>query len=190
MDEKTKQRIVGIVVITALLAIFLPMLFEDPVERSGRSVSEMQIPDLPRQFQTQAQPVVPSSTEQVLQTPAKPVPIVSSTPKETEQVLLAPAKTQPVVNPIPKNTAVASTKPKAKTEKLVRWVIQAGSFKEKKNAETERDKFRKQGFVAFVESFKDMYRVRIGPELDKSKAQKNQQLLEKKNAIKTFLISE
>ncbi len=211
MDEKTKQRIVGIVVITALLAIFLPMLFDDPVERSSRSISEMQIPDLPKQFQPRAQPVVPSSTEQVLKTPVKARPVVSATEKKTEQVLPAPvksktvvapapkktkqkstpiAKSRPVVKPVPKKITATPIKQKENTDKLVRWVIQVGSFKEKKNAAAERDKLRKQGFVAFVESFNDMYRVRVGPELNKAKAQKNQRLLEKKNAIKTLLISE
>ncbi len=211
MDENTKQRIVGIIVITALLAIFLPMLFDDPVERSSRSISEMQIPALPKQFQARAQPTVPSSTEQVLKTPVKAQAIVSSTqkktkqvlakpvmsrtvvdsiPKKTKQILAKPVKSRPVVQPAPSKTASTTIKAKENTNKLVRWVIQVGSFKEKKNATAERDKLRKQGFVAFVEAYNDMYRVRVGPELDKSKAQKNQRLLEKKNTIKTLLISE
>lgn len=167
MDEKIKQRLVGTIVITALLAIFLPMLFEDPVERRGLSVSEMKIPDLPVQFQSPVQ-VAPSSIKQVLQAPDKSLPVTHSGTNKVDS---------------------GSKNQSARVDKLVRWVIQVGSFKVKKNALAERDNLRKQGFIAFVESYNGMYRVRIGPELDKTKAEQNQKLLEKKN-MKTMLIQE
>ena len=160
MDEKLTQRVVGAIVITALLAIFLPMLFDDQVERSSLVLSEMKIPDLPVQFQAPVQ-LAPANIKQVLQAPVN----VSS-------------------------DADSSISKADSADKLVRWVIQVGSFKAKKNALTERDKFRKQGFIAFVESFNGMYRVRIGPELDRTKAEQNQTLLEKKNNIKTMLVQE
>ncbi|PPD41381.1 MAG: hypothetical protein CTY16_16045 [Methylobacter sp.] len=47
MNQELTQRIIGAIVVTALAAIFIPMLFEDPVDNSGQVVSELVIPDEP-----------------------------------------------------------------------------------------------------------------------------------------------
>ncbi|MGJ0486556.1 MAG: SPOR domain-containing protein [Methylomicrobium sp.] len=47
MDQELKQRLIGAAVVTALAAIFIPMLFDDPVDTSGQTVSEMTIPEPP-----------------------------------------------------------------------------------------------------------------------------------------------
>ena len=36
MNQELKQRFIGAVVVTALAAIFIPMLFDDPVDNSGQ----------------------------------------------------------------------------------------------------------------------------------------------------------
>ena len=43
MDQDLKQRLVGAVVITALAAIFVPMLFDDPIDESGKLISQLKI---------------------------------------------------------------------------------------------------------------------------------------------------
>lgn len=48
VDHELKQRIVGAAVITALAAIFVPMLFDDPLVESGKAVSELTIPEPPQ----------------------------------------------------------------------------------------------------------------------------------------------
>jgi DedD protein len=47
MDQGLKQQLVGAAVITALAAIFVPMLFDDTVDDAGKNVSELAIPDAP-----------------------------------------------------------------------------------------------------------------------------------------------
>lgn len=47
MNQELRQRIIGAVVVTALAAIFIPMLFDDPVDNSGQVVSELAIPQAP-----------------------------------------------------------------------------------------------------------------------------------------------
>jgi len=53
--------------------------------------------------------------------------------------------------------------------------VQVGSFKEKENAVAFRDRFREAGYTAFVESVNEddepRYRVRLGPEQDRSRAE-------------------
>ncbi|MFU8789410.1 MAG: SPOR domain-containing protein [Methylobacter sp.] len=47
MDHELRQRLIGAVVVTALCAIFIPMLFDDPVDNGGQLVSELSIPAAP-----------------------------------------------------------------------------------------------------------------------------------------------
>ncbi|MGR9099931.1 MAG: SPOR domain-containing protein [Gammaproteobacteria bacterium] len=174
MDQKLKQRLVGAVVITALAAIFLPMLFDDPVEKSGKTVSELKIPDFPDdEFESHVQS---------LPMDADPMTAVEkgSSPDEAGEKD-APAS-------IPSGSEIEENK--AVDPQFVRWVIQVGSFGEEKNAQAFRDTLRKQGFPAFVEKYGSMYRVRVGPELDKSRAEKTKALLESKNQIKSILVPE
>lgn len=57
------------------------------------------------------------------------------------------------------------------------WVVQIGSFGDRKNAEKEVASLKAKGFPAFVRRFvasedKVLYRVRIGPEKDRARAEK------------------
>ena len=64
------------------------------------------------------------------------------------------------------------------------WVVQIGSFGDRKNAEKEVASLKAKGFPAFVRRFvtaedKVLYRVRIGPEKDRSRAEKLSERLSK-----------
>lgn len=65
MDQELKQRLIGAVVVTALAAIFIPMLFDDPVDNSGREVSELTIPDQPATAFEDTAGKLPSSSADV-----------------------------------------------------------------------------------------------------------------------------
>lgn len=67
MNQELTQRLIGAVVVTALAAIFIPMLFDDPVDNSGRVVSELAIPTPPTVVNP---PYPPSSVEDVTPPPA------------------------------------------------------------------------------------------------------------------------
>jgi len=68
MDHELKQRLIGAVVVTALCAIFIPMLFDDPVDNSGQLVSELTIP-APTAPDSNTADKLPTSAEQVLKLP-------------------------------------------------------------------------------------------------------------------------
>ncbi|WP_445370642.1 SPOR domain-containing protein [Methylomonas sp. HW2-6] len=79
MDQELKQRLIGAAVITALAAIFVPMLFDDPIDETGKNISELKIPELPAKTQDVEIMPLPEKTEDVAeaQAPAstgKPVP--------------------------------------------------------------------------------------------------------------------
>ncbi len=68
MNQELKQRLMGAIVVTALAAIFIPMLFDDPIDKGGQSVTELQIPPPPSHLEATSSKL-PNSTKQVFETP-------------------------------------------------------------------------------------------------------------------------
>ncbi|WP_299082843.1 SPOR domain-containing protein [uncultured Paraglaciecola sp.] len=73
------------------------------------------------------------------------------------------------------------------------WVLQVASFKEKSNAKKLQQTLLKHEFIAYIKAFNlssgRIYRVIIGPKMDKSRAQKLAQSVEKKVGMKTLLVA-
>ena len=72
------------------------------------------------------------------------------------------------------------------------WVVQLGSFSSQDNATALNQKLRKAGYPAFVEPLKRQtgmaYRVRVGPELLRSDAQKMKEKLTREMQIEGMVI--
>ena len=72
------------------------------------------------------------------------------------------------------------------------WVVQVGSFVEKINAVEIRDKLKKAGFLAFVETTDqiqgELFRVRVGPELNRERAEKMQERIEIEFDLKGIIV--
>ncbi len=189
MDQNTKQRLVGIVVIFALAVIFLPMVLDG----SGIRESRLEIV-IPAQPMIEAQPEFEQKIielhARVEALPAlQPQFIDEKSTRKENQIELesdgvqadAPEPTEVIIRPAAepvKIEPVAST-----TTSRVggdTWVLQVGSFKDRNNALAQRDKLRKSNIAAvFVELFKinngSSYRVRLGPfpSREKSKIAQN-----------------
>jgi DedD protein len=84
MNQELKQRLIGAVVVTALAAIFIPMLFDDPVDNSGQSVSELAIPATPVNTGEESANKLPTSANQVLKAPDAGSETVVNTEEESE----------------------------------------------------------------------------------------------------------
>ncbi len=99
MDHELKQRLIGAVVVTALCAIFIPMLFDDPVDNSGQLVSELNIP-APAESGADTAGKLPASADQVLKS-QDPEPLSTETAGDTiestgaEEEVAEPEVTQP-----------------------------------------------------------------------------------------------
>ncbi len=169
MDEKLKQRVVGATVLVALGVIFIPMLLtgEPPA-----GITKSNIP--PKPGIRSPEPATPAP-------PRRPVPVRSATPVAPEP-LPTPA---PEAKPAPPETVAAPAA--APRDGMESWVIQLGSFGAEQNAIAVRDKLRAGKFPAFVESAEDqgerVYRVRVGPELDRSRAEAKLKEIKRKLAL-------
>ena len=117
---------------------------------------------------TTKKPITTNKTVPKLEKPKKPV--------AKAQV---PAPT-PIL-PLPGPSAVSA------------WVVQVGSFSSRESAIGLRDKLRKRGFAAFVESFvkkgKASHRVRIGPETMRSRSEVTLASLKKKMQLEGIVVT-
>ena len=167
-ESRLKQRLVGAVVLVALAVIFIPMLLsggrimEMPVfgsnvpERSAEIANIKHI-DIEEMQKTESHPVNP-----------KRIPIAEGLP---EPEIVKEKKTKSVVEKI----AGVSESVKKPVVKGTVWAVQVGSFNNKSNALGLKDKLRKKKIHAFVERVmknnKAVYRVRVGPEITRKKAE-------------------
>lgn len=115
-----------------------------------------------------------------------PVPDLSDSATET-----APADDQPEVEPPeavagtpqspPPTTSAAEAQDSKTPAALGSWVVQMGSFSSEQNALRLRDRLRKEHFATQVEKVvvggKTLYRVRVGPYLERAEAEADQKKL-------------
>jgi DedD protein len=84
MNQELKQRLIAAVVVTALAAIFIPMLFDDPVDNSGQLVSELVIPTTSVKTDEVSANKLSTSANQVLNAPDAGAETVVNTKEEAE----------------------------------------------------------------------------------------------------------
>jgi DedD protein len=118
----------------------------------------------------------------------KPLPVKAISKPEL------PQKTQPIeAKPIPAKPLKPATKSVKAPSSLSRYYLQAGSFSKKENAMTLSETIRKQGMPVILETIQtsrgEMYRLRVGPELDKKRAASMKSKLEQQN-IGSILVTE
>ena len=150
MEQPLKQRLIGATIIIALAVIFVPMLIGE--KPSIPETVSIEIPESPADIDSRIVPL-PEKTKDVL----------AEVKINKEKVVI----TKPRIPNPPK---------KAPVEGIKAWVVQVGSFSDKKNADALSVTLIKAGFTAFVDPGSsgngDIYRVKIGPELSKEKADK------------------
>jgi len=163
VDDGLKKRLIGATVLVSLIVIFVPMLLQHE-------------PVLEQSIQKSNIPVPPQSdfSSRVIPDKSKPAPISprssSSITPTTGGVVRGGSRSQP---------AASGKKPVAQVvtrEGLSAWMIQVGSFSQRDNAQKLVGKLRIKSFAADIEQVsvkgKMLYRVLIGPEVDRKKAEK------------------
>jgi DedD protein len=208
-----KQRLVGATVLVALGVIFIPMLLEHRSEE-GRLTGRMHIPDKPDvEFQdrldTGRQAVeeiewpenVQESSKQAREeipwsTPPGQSPALTASGNEPAQpVVVANSDPDPKAEPAPKPEAVPKPEPKQQAVPVgaQQWIVQLGSFSQRKNAEGLQDKLRDDGHKAFVEAAGtaagQVYRVRIGPIANRVQAESLVSQLKKNKDYRPIVMS-
>ncbi|UCB54697.1 MAG: SPOR domain-containing protein [Thiotrichales bacterium] len=161
-----QQRLLGAILLVALGVIFIPVLLDGSgfKSRNSRSITMPPEPEFPPLSEIELAPVEPKHVTQKSTTVAKTRP-------------------QPVQ---PKKRTTLKQPTNA-------FALQVSTVTIKDNAYALRDKLRKDGYTAYVETRtrngKTSYRVRIGPELDKRKLEKLKVTLQKKEGLDGFIVN-
>jgi DedD protein len=75
---------------------------------------------------------------------------------------------------------------------LAAWAVQVGSFGTEANALSLRERLRRKGYPAYVEITKNdgstLYRVRIGPTVEREEAEKLRATVSKKESLKGLVV--
>lgn len=214
MEPSLKQRLVGATVLSALAVILVPMLFEE----SGNALDTrgFEIPEVPASVEQSV--IEPAKHLSEVEPPAEPALSsgaaapeeasadgASSTHKDNQ---IEPTEIAAEINEAPDDKAMASREASAsegpeKSEQsdqsskenpatTTAWVIQVGSFSNEVNAEQFSEQLREAGFPAFVQSgtknSKAIFRVRIGPELDKQRARKQRDEVVSKFDVEAIIL--
>ncbi len=191
MDDGLKQRIVGALVLLALLVIFLPVLFDrnrvEPVDPTSQIPPPVSVPAAPI-----GAPVVPNVAEADMAPPPaqmlvpaenlaeKPGQIATQVVKMdgAKAAKNDPGKTDGK-NSL-KLTKAEAQKPALEAPKLNNkgsaeaWLLQAASYKTAAQAKKLRDDLAAKGFNAYTRELNSpkgpVVRVFVGPKFDKATA--------------------
>ena len=177
MDEGAKRRLVGAAVVVALIVIFVPMLL-DKSDQGGLG-EPIVIPDEPA-LDTVGEDdglLPPDALTADDLTPPLPIP------EPPPGAVVEPAPTfvepQPEVGTEPPGllepaAELAPTGPKPLPAGTLSWVVQVASLGSPDAAKGLQDRLRAKGYTAFVEQAtvngKRYYRVRVGPEVERARA--------------------
>lgn len=177
MDEGLKRRLVGATVLVSLVVIFIPMLLDDdPVIETG--IHKTNIPPMPERDYSSR--VIPSVDERLATPPVERRPEIvplqrpdpSSASKKPDSSTTASASIKGSMNEKPE-TAAPVVEPRVG---LTAWVVQVGSFSSRENAEKLVAQIREMKYAAFMEQAevdgKTVFRVKVGPEIDRKLADK------------------
>ncbi len=166
MDDGLKKRLIGATVLVSLVVIFVPMLLQhEPVLE--QEIVRSNIPPRPqRDFTSQ---VLPAESEQLALPPkqqASPPSVVAKpAPRANGNADATARPVKPAKQPPPKPRVGLSA-----------WMIQAGSFSNRDNAQKLLLQLRKKGFSSDIEQAtvkgSAVYRVLVGPEVDRAQAEK------------------
>ena len=187
MDQNIKNRLVGIVVIFALAVIFLPMILDGSGVRKDKF--EVVIPPPPvvdanPEFDTRIIELN-AEAEAIPELEQRFVDEVSSAEQVAPEPAAEKAPTKKAADPEVDSSTAAVEPTKIGGDS---WVLQVGSYQDRKKALVQRDKLRKSNVSAvFIEQFnvnqKPSYRVRLGPFINREQTRVAQNKIKAKHDI-------
>ncbi|MED5388489.1 MAG: SPOR domain-containing protein [Pseudomonadota bacterium] len=188
MDKRTRQRIIGIVLLLVLAAILAPFVFRSPEQI--RNALDMQIPEQPTMAPVNMEPVV---SEEMTTAAAERLQDERDHVEAAAKEQLKPAADD-VASDDPVSAAgdggqvaevtEAPVPPPADPDDgpvLAGFVVQVGSYSSADNAAGVVEKLKAAGYRAYSETDshqgKVVHRVMVGPEIHKKDAERTRREL-------------
>jgi DedD protein len=161
MEAPLQQRIVGAIVLVTLGVIFIPALL-DGSGYKNRQVQDIEVKDKPE---------FPPLTQKTIEPVATPLENIEKVQQEALEA--DPVQSQKIP--------------------VRAFALQVGTFDNDENAVKMRDKLQKAGYTAFVleqaSNGKASYKVRIGPELERSVLEKIKTDIKKSQKIDGYIVN-
>jgi DedD protein len=192
MERALKERIIGAIVLVAVVVLVVPVFLDGPVDESAVVSERINLPGQGGDDGVRTVVLERDRSEPVPATPlparqAEPAPTVAAPP--TREASLP----EPVPNPPPDDEPVPGSDPGTQPEAVESspdtapepvpatrsttgmWAVQLGSFSNEANAERLAADLRQQGFAAFLSKLEteqgELHRVRVGPQRDREAAE-------------------
>jgi len=180
MELHVRERLVGALVLVAVVVLLVPAIL------TGRGSAPSEPPAQPtRRVEVPLGDAVPEQEEQVLVpepladapapgTPGKSV-TADSEPHGDAPRAAAPAPVAPAPAAARPPDRAAEAPPPAMVSQTPAWAVQLGAFSNREKAEQLVADLRKRRYAAFLLEYRAsgqvLYRVRVGPEQDRARAQ-------------------
>ena len=195
MRQRLKERLVGAALLALIGVVFIPMLLSGPVDPARISANIPKRPDYeppPRLQPLPLEAIVPGPGAEIEaaenrddsgQRPgmaALRAPSAADIAAEKGLAALqdGPEKAAETVKPAQATATARAAPPAGRQVGLSAWVVQLGAFDSQEKADQLMGRLKQAGFRAFVEPVtgdtQAAYRVRVGPELLRSEADKLQ----------------
>jgi len=162
LDRKLRKRLTGAIVLAAFLVILIPEWL-DGAGHNSRYGNDVSIPEKPE---------------------FKPISDYMDAASTTANTVTSTS--------VPHQQHSVNTFIKPEESSIHAWALQLGSFAQEKNAEAMRDDLRAKGYAGYVDVLKKpgriIYRVRIGPELDKQQVEKLKAEILKKEQLEGMVV--
>lgn len=171
MEVRVRERLVGALVLVALVVLLVPALLKGPQQPQGAAPA----PQLKSVEVTLDDGKRPAADDALVPEPAPPAARAPPAAADAAQRNTATPAPEPVVAVAP---AVAggdrpATTPREPGEQPA-WAVQLGAFSTREKAEGLVADLRRRGYSAFVLQYRAggqvLHRVRVGPEQDRARA--------------------
>jgi DedD protein len=174
MEVQVRERLVGALVLVAIVVLFVPALLEGPAREADISeIADRRSVVIPVPSASEPERDEKLVPEAIPPDPGRPVvdePLRQAAPQPAAVTAPAAERT-PATEPVrlPADASAAGVAPGRKA-----WAVQLGAFSTREKADTLVAKLRGNGYAAFVLEYradgKVLHRVRVGPEQDRDRA--------------------
>lgn len=204
MNDVLKQRLIGALILLALGVVFWPIIFVEPGERRGGE--ELQIPPRP---QVDTTPMAAPDTAGLRETSQLPEPVLD----EHDRALLTLGAEEagngppeaietepeaPAAAPEPEPERVRTTRSEPPVQPAldedgipISWMLRVASVSSKERADQLHNELLSMGHKAYVQRVKSggktLYRVSVGPKVEKARLEQIQGDIDARFGVKTLI---
>jgi len=188
MEVRVRERLIGALVLVAIVVLVVPAILKGrspaPAEPSGQPTRRVEVPVIGQEPAPEEQVLVPEPAPPGAAPPvgdqSKPVPEPAARGATVKSAPANPSGTSPKAAAVPaareppaaKSTVAA---PMPVPPVATAWAVQLGAFSNRGKAEQLVAELQKRRYSAFILEYRAsgqvLYRVRVGPEQDRARAE-------------------